>query len=129
MSATATMTATTTGYLTDVLYAAVQARVSGITLDTLGETLPESGYWVGGQSWTLTKSVDNFTRDDVEDYVAAHPASRFFGVWVENGRAYLDITDHVESARAAHQLACQRCEFAVFNISSGQCELTVQSMR
>ncbi|WP_146132525.1 hypothetical protein [Streptomyces solincola] len=117
-----TITVTSATAVTAKLCAAIRNGVDGETVDATGGTLPTHGYWVGGRSWTLVKSASRVTPDDVAGFVSAHPTARYFGVWVENGRAYLDIADHVLSPRDAHAMAVERNEIAVFNIDTGECE-------
>ncbi|OII61199.1 hypothetical protein BJP40_06640 [Streptomyces sp. CC53] len=118
----ATNTLTDAPATTAALYRAIRTGSDGATVDSYRQPLPETGYWVGGQSWTLVKAVSRITPDDVAGFVSTHPNARYFGVWVENGRAYLDVVDHVPAERSAYALATARSEMAVFNIATGESE-------
>ncbi|MFF8831367.1 hypothetical protein [Streptomyces sp. NPDC015131] len=107
---------------TAALFQAIRSGSEGVTVDSYGRELPETGYWVGGQSWTLVKAVSRVTPDDVAGFVSTHPEARYFGVWVEKGRAYIDAVDYVEGSRRAFALATVRSEMAVFNIGTGESE-------
>ncbi|MEU3052263.1 hypothetical protein [Streptomyces griseus] len=119
-----TTTLTGTPAVTAELFGAIRSGSEGVTVGTRSNNLPTDGFWVGGRSWTLVKSVDRITPDDVAAYVTAHASAEFIGMWVERGRVFLDVADHVETAEAAHFIASARNEIAVFNIGSGQCERT-----
>lgn len=107
---------------TATLWHAIRNGSAGVTADSLGNELPHYGYWVGGQSWTLVKAIGRVTPDDVAGFVSAHPETRYFGMWVEDGRVYLDAVDLIYSATEAHAVASERRELSIFNISAGECE-------
>ena len=119
MSATLTRDNTRT---TAALWSAIRTGRDGVTVDALGNDLPRYGYYVGGQSWTFVRAAHAVTPDDVAGYVSAHSATRYFGMWVEGGRVYLDAVDLIYRETDAHETARERRELAVFNISSGECE-------
>lgn len=107
---------------TAALWAAIRNGAEGATVDALGGELPRYGYWVGGRSWTLVRAAHAVTPDDVAGYVSVHPDARYFGLWVDGGRVYLDAVDLIYRETDAHDVARERRELAVFNIRSGQSE-------
>ncbi|MFD8117078.1 hypothetical protein [Streptomyces microflavus] len=119
-----TTTLTGAPAVTAELFGAIRSGKPGATVGVRNNTLPTDGFWVGGRSWTLVKSAERITPDDVAAYVTAHAAAEFIGMWVDGGRVFLDVTDHFETSGAAHSIASARNEIAVFNISSGQSERT-----
>lgn len=110
--------------VTRELWNATQTRSEGATVDALDFPLPHYGYWVGGQSWTLVKAADRVTPDDIAGFVSAHPSARYFGVWVEDDRAYFDVVDLIYREETARETARERHELAVFNISTRETEYT-----
>lgn len=104
------------------LWHAIQNQAAGVTVDALGGEMPRYGYWVGGQSWTLVRAAHVITPDDVAGYVSTHSDARYFGMWVDGGRVYLDAVDLIYRASEAHETAYERRELSVFNISTGSCE-------
>lgn len=104
------------------LWAAIQNGSEGVTVDSLGNELPRYGYYVGGQSWTLVRAAHAVTPDDVAGYVSTHSATRYFGMWVDGGRVYIDAVDLIYRESEAHATARERRELAIYNISAGECE-------
>jgi hypothetical protein len=107
---------------TAALWAAIRNGAEGVTVDALGNELPRYGYYVGGASWTLVRAAHAITPDDVAGYVSTHSGTRYFGMWVDGGRVYLDAVDLIYRESEAHETARERRELAVFNISTGECE-------
>lgn len=104
------------------LWRAIQDGADGVTVDSLGNELPKYGYYVGGRSWTLVRAAHAVTPDDVAGYVSTHSDTRYFGMWIEGGRVYLDAVDLIYREADAHATGRERRELAVFNISTGECE-------
>lgn len=104
------------------LWAAIQNGADGATVDALGNELPRYGYYVGGASWTLVRAAHAVTPDDVAGFVSTHPDTRYFGMWVEDGRVYLDAVTLIYRESEAHETARERRELAIYNISAGECE-------
>lgn len=101
---------------------AVEEGQPGTTVDTKDQELPTTGYYVGGESWTLVRAWARITRQDVIDFVAAHPASRYIGMWMNGGRVYLDAVTHTDDQRTARNLGRDRRELSVYNITAARSE-------
>ena len=108
--------------ITRELWAAIQSGQDGATVDALGFELPHYGWYVGGKSWTLVRAAEHITPDDVAGYVSVHPDTRYFGMWVDGGRVYLDSVDLIYREADAHTLGRKRRELSVYNISARECE-------
>lgn len=106
------------------LWAAISSGQAGITVDALDNELPHYGYFVGGRSWTLVRAAALITPDDVAGYVSSNSDARYFGMWVDGGRVYLDAVDLIYRESDAQDAARERCELAVFNVRTGNCEAT-----
>lgn len=107
---------------TSQLWNAIRNDADGVTVDVTGSALPTGGFFVGGSAEPLVKGQDHITPDDVAGYVSTHPEARFFGLWREGDQYWLDCTEHYADADAAHSVARQRHEIAVYNITTGGCE-------
>jgi hypothetical protein len=108
--------------VTRELWAAISSGSEGTTVDANGGELPKYGYLVGGRSWTLVRAAHRITPDDVAGFVSRNSDSRYFGMWVEAGRVYLDAVDLIYRESEAFETARERCELAVFNARTAQCE-------
>ena len=104
------------------LWFAAANECAGFTVDRFNESLPRTGYFVGGQSWTLIRAAELLTPEDVDQYVSTHPNTRYFGMWVDDHKVYVDSVDHISDHDKAHAVASERHELAVFNITTGECE-------
>lgn len=108
--------------VTRELWAAISSGADGATVDAHGGELPRYGYLVGGRSWTLVRAAHRVTPDDVAGFVSRNSDSRYFGMWVEDGRVYLDCVDLIYRESDAFEAARERRELAVFNVRSQECE-------
>lgn len=108
--------------VTRELWAAISGGQDGATVDALGGELPHYGYLVGGRSWTLVRAASRVTPDDVAGFVSANEDARYFGMWVDGGRVYLDAVDLIYRESDAKDAARERCELSIFNIRTGECE-------
>jgi hypothetical protein len=61
------------------------------------------------------------TPDDVAGFISTHPETRYFGMWEDGGKIYIDAVDLIYSGSQAAELARERGELAYFDISDGQC--------
>lgn len=104
------------------LWDAVRTGQDGATVDVLGGEAPRYGYLVGGASWTLVRAASNLTPDDVAGFVSAHPHARYFGMWVDGGRVYLDVVDLVYRESDAFESARERAELSIYNVRTAECE-------
>lgn len=104
------------------IWAAISSGSDGTTVDALDGQLPCYGYWVGGRSWTLVRAASKITPDDVAGFVSSNSDCRYFGMWLDSGRVYLDAVDLIYSATDAREAASDRCELSIFDISSGECQ-------
>lgn len=106
---------------TATLWHAIRNGEAGVTADSLGFELPHYGYYVGGQSPTLVMPTGTVTPDDVAGFVSTHPETRYFGMWEDDGKIYVDAVDLIYSGQRAMELARERGELAVFDISDRKC--------
>lgn len=80
-------------------------------------TLPSTGYWVGGRSWTLTVSAHRIRPGMVRQFTEAHPRAPYIGYWIDQSTVHLDATDHIPDLVTALALAEQRGETAIWDIT------------
>lgn len=104
------------------LWAAISSGADGVTVDALDGEAPRYGYMVGGGSWTLVRAAALITPDDVAGFVSAHPDARYFGMWVDGGRVYLDVCNLVYREADAFKTAADRSELSIFNVRTAECE-------
>lgn len=86
---------------------------------------PKDGYMVGGVSWTMTVTPQEFIPEHVALFVTAHRLTlvdpRYYvGWWTHNGRIYLDISEHTASESDAIILGYSRKEIAVWDVFNSQ---------
>lgn len=92
------------------------------TIDTIGDPLPLTGFYVGGVRPSLVYSVfDQIDRGDVGWFVGGTDA-RYFGVWTdtETGNVYIDAVTHVKTRKEALALGAERGEIAVWDILNSE---------
>lgn len=94
---------------------------------------PKSGYMVSvAPEAEHVIPLRDLHPDHIADYRDTHQdllkdPNNFLGGWVYKGKAYLDISRHVESRDQALALARQHNQLGVYDIGSGQTVLTNES--
>lgn len=86
---------------------------------------PTTGFMVGGVSWTLLVTPENFETFMVENYVKAHlellvNENFFVGWWTHKGQIYLDISERTNTLQEAVFLADSRKEKAIWHLDTSQ---------
>lgn len=94
----------------------------GGTFSLIGEDVPTSGYLVGGAGTEHVIGSDQFTPDSVQAFINQNRAQLFskgfyLGTWIEDGRVYLDVSEHHDSYENAYALGQSRSEKAIWDIA------------
>ena len=84
---------------------------------------PKTGYFVGGRSWTLVGHHDVVDPYVIRDYLTSHRTllsheGVFVGWWTNDGKVYVDISEHHYSRSQAVFVAESRSEIAVWDIEN-----------
>lgn len=93
---------------------------TGGTFDLFEETLPTTGYWVGGEGHSLVfADVLHLSPVMLNGFVNALPG-RFVGWWIDEqtGKLWVDQCTWVPSLEAAHRIARSRGEIAFWDIAN-----------
>ncbi len=86
---------------------------------------PKTGYMVGGVSWTMVGQSGVIDPYAIQTFLEAHRAilswsSIFVGWWTNDGKVYIDISDHYESESSSLVLAESRGEIAVWDVQNSK---------
>lgn len=101
----------------------------GITLDNnLKVATFKSGYIVSALGYERTyKALDFTTQNKLERAITEYQAlskklDLFIGLWVDNGRIYLDLSQHIGERRLAIKTARNNKQLAIFNCKTLESE-------
>ncbi len=92
---------------------------------SLAGNTPESGFMVGGASFTVTVTPAKFSEDIVREFILSNAEKLstpdyYVGWWTHNGRIYLDVSNKVESSYTAVHIGRVRKEIAVWDVAKGE---------
>jgi hypothetical protein len=95
-------------------------KFGGITFNLKGEQ-PKNGYIVAlPMSETIFESLD---RNTLFNYIFTHKdlvQNNYFGIWVKNGKYYLDLSENIQSKEEAIYRGILRCQKAIFDCNEGK---------
>lgn len=92
----------------------------GGTYDTWEGVIPSTGYWVGGESSTLTFRSSLHIDSATLDAFVQNAPSRYVGWWTdsETGKVWVDTVSWAGKLGEAYRLAVCRGEIAFWDIAS-----------
>lgn len=87
----------------------------GATLNKQGDTVNhKSGYQVGKQA-LYTVPVYKLRKGALKQALAGIKDSDCLGVWIDNGKAYVDISEHIASLADALKAGRARGEISIYD--------------
>ncbi len=94
----------------------------GGSIDLYGER-PTRGYMVGGYSWTLTATPENFDTYTVMDFLSAHASMLswdgvYVGWWEHKGHIYLDMSKNIQGHAKAVEEGRLNKEIAIWSLDT-----------
>lgn len=95
----------------------------GVTLSPrVGETVPSTGYMVGGARKPLERKLEELQPWDLTSWLERtdFPAGSYVGAWVSDGVAYVDVSEHTPDRLEAEIRGLERGELAIWDIAAGE---------
>ena len=93
---------------------------NGATLNKQGESLSYAkGYQVSEQDLEIIPAY-KLTKKHLIDMLNRLPMGKCLGVWIDNGKAYIDCSEYVNTKKQALKLGKQRKQLSVWNWKAGE---------
>lgn len=95
----------------------------GVTLSPrVGETVPTTGYMVGGARKPLERKLEELQPWDLTAWLERtdFPAGSYVGAWVSDGIAYVDVSEHTPDRLEAEIRGLERGELAIWDLAAGE---------
>ena len=110
----------------EMLYSVVEDTLAngGLTIKPFTGEKPSGGYMVALQGYELQVPVSEFFTGLVADYIGEHAQklmdnpSLCLGTWINEGSAYLDLSENIQSRDKALELGRERNQIAIFNLET-----------
>lgn len=110
--------------LARTLLAGALSDDGGATVSPTGESIPTTGYFVGGIVPEYSAPADILTVRRVRDFVDLYQSQTFLGSWAQDDRLVFDVSDWHPTFLSAMLAARERGEDAVYDIVN-QTSITV----
>lgn len=114
------MSATLYASAVDELFDAFHAYAPGHTVALDGSDVPTTGFFVGGVVSSVVVDIDDMTRDHMAEFVADNHRAAYVGMWEDDGKIYLDVSEHYTSRRMAERVARIRGELAIWDVENAR---------
>lgn len=96
-------------------------KKGGITLCYNGiEHKSYSGYQVSKQDLFITP-VYKLRMRDIKNALNRLAATEYLGIWIENGKAYVDISETIRTKREAIKVGKQRKQISIYGWKQQTC--------
>jgi len=93
---------------------------NGITLDKTGLPLSYvSGYQVSEKDLEIIPAY-KLTKKHLIEMLNRLPVGANLGVWIDNGKAYVDCSQYIATKRQALKLGKQRKQLSIWNWKAGE---------
>lgn len=95
----------------------------GATLDKNGDSVNfKNGYQVSKKDYYILK-VSNIKKilQAVNGLLKQVKKGDFVGLWVDDGKIYIDISEHIKGIKKALRVGKARQQKSIFNWSTGDC--------
>jgi len=93
---------------------------SGASLDNAFQS-PTRGFMVGGAAKGLIfPSISEVIIPRVETWIEENKlkTKQFYGVWVDNGKVYFDVSDNIQNRDSAIKIGKSRKEKAIWDLNN-----------
>ena len=94
---------------------------NGITLDKQGNAISYSnGYQVSAEDLEIIPAY-KLTKKHLLDMLAKIPNGSNLGVWIDNGKAYIDRSARISNKRLALKVGRELNQISIYNWKTGDC--------